>query len=162
MADEQRVSQGGVTVASEIDSVIRISQGGVTVAADPPRAQRISQAGITVAAHPIPLPPSNLVATAMSPFTIALTWDNNVMDRDGLIIERSLDDAVFVEIATIGADETSYDDLLLDPSTTYYYRVSATLNGVDGTPTASVNATTLAEAGGLPQRWFLLRRHRGR
>lgn len=146
-----KVSQAGVTVASKLDSAgARISQAGVTVAGELDSAgARISQAGVTVAAYPVPDPPSNLVATATGSSTITVTWTNNVMDRDGLQLERGTDGINFPTVISLGPDVESYDDSGLDPNTTYYYRIAATLSGVVGPYSAVVNATTMTESGGM-------------
>lgn len=182
MADEQRVSQGGVTVGAELASATqRVSQGGVTVGATlvfkmqtsqvgvtvPSELAApdlwVSQVGVTVISHVIPDPPTALAAVATGASTIAITWTNNVMDRTALWLQRGPDGLVWSDTFVIGPNETGYLDAGLLPSTIYYYRIAAVINGVVGTYTAAVNATTLAAAGGaFPVIWRLTRRHRGR
>jgi hypothetical protein len=69
--------------------------------------------------------PSQLVATAVSSSQIDLAWTDNADNEEGSKIERSLDNSTFHQIATVGADVTSFSDQGLDPAITYYYRVCA-------------------------------------
>lgn len=69
--------------------------------------------------------PTNLAASAGTPISIDLTWDDNSTNETGFEIERSLDDVDYTLIHTTGADETSYTDVGLSPNTLYYYRVRA-------------------------------------
>src|SRR5207302_7281827 len=75
--------------------------------------------------------PSNLTATTVSTSQINLSWTDNSTGEDGFKIEQSTDNVTFTQIATVGANVTSYSDTGLTASTTYYYRVRATstLNG---------------------------------
>lgn len=70
------------------------------------------------------LPVYNLKAEGISFNQIDLTWQENALAEAGISIERSANDTTnFVEIATVAAGDTSYDDLDCSPATTYYYRV---------------------------------------
>lgn len=70
--------------------------------------------------------PSNLTATTISPTQINLSWVDNASDEDDFKIECSEDDnSNFVQIDTVGANETSYNSTGLTKNTTYYYRVRA-------------------------------------
>ena len=80
---------------------------------------------INVTAPQPPAAPSGLTATAQSGSEIALSWTDNSGNEDEFVIERSLDGVGFGQIATVGADVTSYDDTGLTALTTYYYRVFA-------------------------------------
>jgi len=181
MADEQRVSQGGVTVGSTLVNAtervsqagvtigatlidkIKISQVGITVPSTSERALSVSQAGVTVISYVIPDPPTNLAATGISSTSIGLTWTNNVMDRTALRIERSLDDITYVEATTIGPDETSHLDTPLLPGTIYYYKIAAVINTVIGPFSASVSAETKVDAtGDIHVIMTTLRRRHGR
>ncbi|MFP3937125.1 MAG: fibronectin type III domain-containing protein [Phycisphaerae bacterium] len=79
-----------------------------------------------VAAKPTtPAAPTDLTATAVSSSQIDLTWTDNSDNEDDFRVERSLDGSSFSEIATVGANVTTYSDTGLSESTTYYYRVRA-------------------------------------
>src|SRR5262249_14228316 len=79
----------------------------------------------TNAVSTVPAPPSALAATAGPGAQITLNWTDNSGNEDGFKIERSTDDAAFTQIATAGANATSYPDGSLAVGTTYYYRVRA-------------------------------------
>jgi PKD repeat protein len=89
--------------------------------------------------------PSLLVATAVSPIRINLTWNDNDNNEAGYTVERSLDGTNFTEIANnLPNNSTSYSDLGLTPNTTYYYRVRCFL-GPTYSPYSNISsATTMA------------------
>jgi hypothetical protein len=76
----------------------------------------------------VPTAPSNLTAVADT-FAILLNWDDNSATELGFKIERKNGDSLsvdpFVEIDSVGANVTSYNDLGRTPNTTYTYRVRA-------------------------------------
>jgi hypothetical protein len=100
---------------------------------------------------PAPAPPSNLVATAVSSNQINLTWTDNSSNENGFRIERCQGAGCtsFVQIATVGANTTSYTNTGLAASTTYRYRVYAYNNGGNSGYSNMAQATTQA-AGGPP------------
>ncbi|MBI3885798.1 MAG: S8 family serine peptidase [Opitutae bacterium] len=73
----------------------------------------------------VPAAPSNLGATATSSSAINLRWSDNSDNEDGFRVERSTNNSNFTEIATVGANATSYTDNGLSASTRYFYRVRA-------------------------------------
>ncbi len=74
---------------------------------------------------PPPADPSGLTATANGTSQIDLAWTDNASNEDNFKIERHAGDGNFAEIATVGADVTSFGDTGLAASTTYTYRVRA-------------------------------------
>jgi hypothetical protein len=97
----------------------------------------------------LPLTPSNLVATALSPSQINLSWTHNSNFEDGFKIER-WNGSSFVQIATAGPNATSYTDFPLAPVTTYYYQVRA-YNSVENSAYSNQSsATTLLPAPAPP------------
>jgi hypothetical protein len=57
---------------------------------------------------------------------INLTWQDNSSDESDFHIERSLNESTgWTQIASVGANVTSYTNTNLNCSTTYYYRVYA-------------------------------------
>jgi hypothetical protein len=72
-----------------------------------------------------PNAPSNLEAQVISPTEVKLTWKDNSNNEDGFKIERKTLDGEWSEIATVGANVTTYNDTGLTAGTTYYYRVKA-------------------------------------
>lgn len=71
--------------------------------------------------------PTNLVATAISPFQIDITWEDNATNEAGYRLERSLNGVDFEVISGTGlpANSTAFSDAPLNQQTTYYYRVMA-------------------------------------
>lgn len=72
-----------------------------------------------------PTAPSGLTAVATGYSTIDLSWTDNSGDETGFSIERSPDEITFVEIATVAANISTFEDTGLADDTTYWYRVSA-------------------------------------
>jgi hypothetical protein len=75
---------------------------------------------------PSPKAPSALDAFYHSPTRFTLTWTDSANNELGFLIERSTDGNVFTKRATVGTNQTTYDDTdFFDPALTYYYRVAA-------------------------------------
>jgi parallel beta-helix repeat protein len=89
-----------------------------------------------------PAAPSGLSATASSSSQINLSWTDNSNDETGFLVERSTDGVNFTQIATIGANMTSYSDSGL-AAAVYYYRVVASNGAGQSAPTAVARATTV-------------------
>ncbi len=73
----------------------------------------------------IPFLPTNLTAKTISFNQINLSWDDNSNSESGFRIERRTEKEDFIEIITIPANITTYEDKTLAPNTTYYYRIRA-------------------------------------
>jgi hypothetical protein len=89
----------------------------------------------------LPLPPSDLEATAVSPTQIDLTWVDNSTDENGFEIERSLDGVENWELIVVSDNVTSYSDSGLNPGTTYHYRAYA-FNGAGNSPYSNTTSAT--------------------
>ena len=75
----------------------------------------------------LPNPPTaatGLTATVAGNSRINLTWQDNADDEDGFRLERNVD-SVFVQIAVVGANVTSYADTGLTAEVMHTYRVRA-------------------------------------
>jgi hypothetical protein len=70
-----------------------------------------------------PAAPSNLTTIAVSQTRIDLAWTDNSNNESGFKIERSLDDIIWTQVATVSTNITSYSNSGLDCGTDYYYRV---------------------------------------
>jgi titin len=100
---------------------------------------------------PPPLAPSGLAASAVSASQINLSWSDNSSDETGFIVERSTDNVTFTQIGTTAANTAAYNDSTgLLPNKQYFYRVRATNNGNNSTPSNTANATTLDVAPAAP------------
>lgn len=97
-----------------------------------------------LSSNAVPVAPSSLTLTSLSPSQIQLVWTDNSVDELGFKIERSLDGVNFVQSATTGANVVSYTDNNLSPNTIYYYRIKA-YNG-SGDSAASVISSTITGA----------------
>ena len=75
----------------------------------------------------VPSAPSGLRATAASSNQINLAWTDNSNNETGFKIERKTGaGGTYVQLATMAANATSYNDTGLTASTAYYYRIRST------------------------------------
>jgi fibronectin-binding autotransporter adhesin len=89
-----------------------------------------------------PAAPSGLTAIAVGAFQIILSWTDNSTNENAFLIERSTNNVIFAQIASVASGTTNYSDFGLTPNTTYYYRVRGTnLAGASGFSNTA-NATT--------------------
>jgi predicted phage tail protein len=95
------------------------------------------------AAGPPPDAPSNLVATPISSYRIFLSWQDNSSEETGFKIERKTGSGSYSQIATVGANVTSYSNTLASANTTYYYRVRAYKGTLNSNCCEEASATTL-------------------
>jgi len=101
------------------------------------------RAATTLALPPVPVTPSGLTATALSPSSIRLNWNDNSNNEGSFEIERSVTNSnsfrLLAEIPGTSGSGVIYTDESLFSNTNYYYRVRAV--GVGGstpfTPTAT-------------------------
>jgi len=75
----------------------------------------------------LPNAPSNLIATVISRSQINLSWTDNATNETGFRIERCKGSTCtnFAQIATMGANVTTYANTGLNANTSYRYRVRA-------------------------------------
>lgn len=92
-----------------------------------------------------PQAPSSLSLAVISPQQINLTWSDNSNNEEGFKIERALVQAgPFSVVGTVNAGVTTFNNLGLNMSTTYYYRVHSFNSAGASQPTAVQSATTSA------------------
>ncbi|MDH3976768.1 MAG: fibronectin type III domain-containing protein, partial [Deltaproteobacteria bacterium] len=81
-----------------------------------------------------PAAPSDLTAQVVSAKEVTLNWTQNSDDEDGFRIERKIGVLdTYTEVGTVGADETTFNDVGLIVGQSYYYRVAA-YNGYGSSP----------------------------
>lgn len=98
---------------------------------------------------PAPDAPSDLVATLNGSSTISLAWADKANNEDGFKIERKAGSDNFSEIATVGANVTTYDNTGLAGGVTFTYRVRAhRSNSAYSAYTNESSATTTGNGGG--------------
>jgi chitodextrinase len=75
----------------------------------------------------VPNAPSNLAGTAVSATQINLSWTDNSNNETGFSIERCVGNSCtnFAQIATVGANVTTFPNTGLTKNTWYRYRVRA-------------------------------------
>ncbi len=88
-----------------------------------------------------------------SPSQIDLNWTNNSATQTGFNIDRSTDDASWIQIATVSSSASTYSDTALTADTTFYYEVQA-FNTVAGASAfsgvaSSATSSSMAAPSGL-------------
>jgi Peptidase A4 family len=83
----------------------------------------------------VPLAPSNLIAKAVSPTSVNLTWTNNAPNQSGVVI--SLDGTESVDLQ--GATVHSHIWHNLSPGTKYWFYIASKIYGTPGDPTGYGN-----------------------
>ncbi len=75
-----------------------------------------------------PPAPTNLTATLQAGPQVSLNWQDNANNETGFVVERATGGGAFAQIATVGANVTTYLDTTVQLGTTYTYRVAAVNN----------------------------------
>ncbi len=93
-----------------------------------------------------PVAPSGLVATAISSTAIRLTWTDNSNNEANFIVGRSTTSGgPYTDIATLGANVTTYTNTGLTAGTTYYYVVRSSNGNGSSVNSAQASASPVAE-----------------
>ncbi len=103
----------------------------------------------------IPNPPSGLSASAVSSSRVDLAWTDNSGNETGFELKRATDSAFTQNVVWIGNIQgTTYSNVGLAASTTYYYKVRA--EGIAGKSaySSAVSAATGTVVTGIPPHFF--------
>lgn len=87
--------------------------------------------------------PSDLAVSVVTGSEISLVWTNHATNATVCLVERSTDNVIFSQIASLPASATAYANTGLPGSSTFYYRVRASNNGLFSLYSNTTNATTL-------------------
>lgn len=93
------------------------------------------------------------LAAAPTTARLTLAWNDNSANETGFKIERSRDGVSFTQIATVGANVTTYTDSGLTVGVPYWYRVrayNATGNSGYSNTTSATTTVAAVGAGGAP------------
>ncbi len=94
---------------------------------------------------PVPDAPTNLIASALSPVSIQLVWQDNSDIETGFKIERKSGSGVYLQVGTVSANVNQFTDTGLTPNTTYTYRVRAANDAGNSGYTNEASASTPAD-----------------
>ncbi len=89
-----------------------------------------------------PAAPSGLSARSVAYNQVSLGWLDNANNESGFKLERSSDGVAFTEVATLGADTSSYTDGSVNARSTYYYRLRAYNSAGSSGFSNAINVTT--------------------
>jgi hypothetical protein len=104
---------------------------------------------ISLAAGTTPAAPSGLSAATVSSSQINLSWTDNASNESGFRIERKTGSGgSWSQIATVGANATSYQNTGLTAATTYYYRLRAYNSSGNSSYSGEASATTQSSSSG--------------
>jgi len=99
-----------------------------------------------------PAAPTDLAAAVQVGPQVSLTWVDNATDENSFVLERSTGSGAFTQIATPGANVTSYVDTGVSAGTSYSYRIKAIGAGGESSysNTATVNIPAAPPAPAAP------------
>lgn len=98
-----------------------------------------------------PVAPSNLAATPAGTTSINLTWaDNSTNEANFVLMQSSTSGGIFNKLITIPANTTSYTDVGLGSSATYYYKIQATNAGGNSSWSNEASAKTNTPPATIP------------
>ena len=92
----------------------------------------------------VPSAAANLAATAVSAAQINLSWQDTSGNETGFRVERRAGAGMWTQVASLGANVTSYSSTGLAPGTSYSFRVIAFNTSGSGAPSNEASATTSA------------------
>ncbi|SNT20679.1 fibronectin type 3 domain-containing protein [Anaerovirgula multivorans] len=97
--------------------------------------------GTTISA---PAAPTNLVINSSTADRISISWKDNASNEKSFKIERKIDNGNWSELATVGANVTSYTNTGLSSNRSYSYRVRAYNDAGNSGYSNEVSGTTIS------------------
>ncbi len=91
----------------------------------------------------VPLPPSN-ISVSVDLSDVMIGWNDNSLDEDGFIVEKSSDNVTFTQLAVTPVNSHSYSDTNVVEGETYYYRVMS-YNSIGNSASVQIEAGPIAE-----------------
>jgi len=105
---------------------------------------------IRIEAASVPSAPSDLRATVVSGARVDLAWNDSADNETSFRIERKTGaGGAYLEIGSVGANVTTYQDNTVSSGNTYYYRVRARNNYGDSGYSGEVSVTPGSQASGI-------------
>jgi uncharacterized repeat protein (TIGR03806 family) len=95
----------------------------------------------------VPVPPSGLVATAVSNTEIDLSWTNNANNQTGFVIQAMTGSGTFTQVGAVPGSTFTFNDTGLNAGTQYSFQVAAS-NGAG--PSTFSNVATATTTGSGP------------
>ncbi|MFA5129715.1 MAG: fibronectin type III domain-containing protein [Patescibacteria group bacterium] len=95
-------------------------------------------------AEPVPSAPTNLSATATSPTSVQLSWQDTSNNEAGFRIERRDPSSDYRSITSLPPNSTAYQDSSVVPQTSYLYRIIAVNSGGDSPASNETSVLTPA------------------
>jgi hypothetical protein len=110
------------------------------------------EASATTLPPPVQAPsaPTGLSASVVSVSQINLSWADTSSVETSFVVERKTALSSYVQVATLGANFTSYSDIGLSAGTAYTYRVKAVNSAGSSGYTNEASATTLTPPPQIP------------
>ncbi|MFC1707877.1 FG-GAP-like repeat-containing protein, partial [Planctomycetota bacterium] len=138
-----QIAELGTNATAFVDTSVSSSkQYSYRVSAYNANGQSAYSDVVSVGTEPVPEAPTNLVATAVGPHQVYLTWTDNSGIETRFRIERRLQGTgTFSPFASVPPNATGTVDAQVDPATSYEYRVIAT-NQTGDSPPSNVAAVT--------------------
>lgn len=135
---------GNINCSGRKFTIPIVANGKVYFTADADNKGRVFVFGRPPPVAGTPTAPSNLLATAITSGAVRLTWNDNSNNELSFKVKRSTTFAgPFTALSpNSNANETSFTDSGLNPSTTYYYQVVAANANGESNPTPVASATT--------------------
>lgn len=89
--------------------------------------------------------PINFSVTALDPFNVIMNWEESSTSESGFSVERKTGTGPWEIMGTVAADHLAVDPInLIEPLTTYSFRIRAFKGGAPTTPDSPAGATAVS------------------